>query len=62
MSEQQRVNRTRTSHEQDEQVELPQASTTGSDEGFDALLDEIDGLLENNAAEYVRSFVQKGGQ
>lgn len=62
MSEQQRVNRTRTGHEQDEQVELPQTSTTGSDEGFDALLDEIDGLLENNAAEYVRSFVQKGGQ
>ena len=26
------------------------------------LLDEIDGLLETNAAEYVRSFVQKGGQ
>ena len=26
------------------------------------LLDEIDGLLENNAEEFVRSYVQKGGQ
>ena len=28
----------------------------------DDLLDEIDGLLENNAEEFVRSYVQKGGQ
>lgn len=28
----------------------------------DDLLDEIDGLLENNADEFVRSYVQKGGQ
>lgn len=26
------------------------------------LLDEIDGLLENNAEEFVRAYVQKGGQ
>lgn len=32
------------------------------DAAFDALLDEIDGVLETNAEEYVRSFVQKGGQ
>jgi len=62
VSEQQRANRARTGHEQDEQPDVQRAATTGSDEGFDALLDEIDGLLENNAAEYVRSFVQKGGQ
>ena len=30
--------------------------------GTDELLDEIDGLLENNAEEFVRSYVQKGGQ
>lgn len=30
--------------------------------GADDLLDEIDGLLENNAEEFVRSYVQKGGQ
>ncbi|BCB32251.1 prokaryotic ubiquitin-like protein Pup [Corynebacterium glutamicum] len=31
-------------------------------EGVDSLLDEIDGLLENNAEEFVRSYVQKGGE
>lgn len=35
-----------------------QVNTTGVDD----LLDEIDGLLENNAEEFVRSYVQKGGQ
>ncbi len=30
--------------------------------GVDDLLDEIDGLLETNAEEFVRSYVQKGGQ
>lgn len=28
----------------------------------DELLDEIDGLLEINAEEFVKSYVQKGGQ
>ena len=28
----------------------------------DDLLDEIDGVLERNAEEFVRGFVQKGGQ
>jgi ubiquitin-like protein Pup len=35
-----------------------QINTTGVDD----LLDEIDGLLENNAEEFVRSYVQKGGE
>lgn len=29
---------------------------------YDALLDQIDAVLESDAEEYVRSFVQKGGQ
>ena len=32
------------------------------DSEVDSLLDEIDGVLEVNAEEFVRSFVQKGGQ
>lgn len=35
-----------------------QAQVTGTDD----LLDEIDGLLESNAEEFVKSYVQKGGQ
>lgn len=30
--------------------------------GVDDLLDEIDGLLETNAEDFVRSYIQKGGQ
>lgn len=29
---------------------------------LDSLLDEIDGVLEENAEEFVRNYVQKGGQ
>jgi prokaryotic ubiquitin-like protein Pup len=29
---------------------------------LDDLLDEIDGVLETNAEEFVRSYVQKGGE
>ena len=31
-------------------------------QSLDGLLDEIDEVLESNAEEYVRGFVQKGGQ
>ena len=36
------------------------AEAIGDD--VDALLDEIDDVLEENAEEFVKSFVQKGGQ
>ncbi|MDQ2757140.1 MAG: ubiquitin-like protein Pup [Actinomycetota bacterium] len=32
------------------------------DDDIDSLLDEIDGVLESNAEEFVKGFVQKGGQ
>jgi prokaryotic ubiquitin-like protein Pup len=31
-------------------------------EDVDAILDEIDDVLESNAEDFVRSFVQKGGE
>jgi prokaryotic ubiquitin-like protein Pup len=31
-------------------------------EQLDALIDEIDGLLEENAAEFVENYIQRGGQ
>nr|WP_279402929.1 ubiquitin-like protein Pup [Arthrobacter sp. JCM 19049] len=34
----------------------------GTEAGVDDLLDEIDSVLETNAEEFVRGFVQKGGQ
>ena len=32
------------------------------DDDVDSILDEIDDVLEENAAEFVSSFVQKGGE
>ena len=40
----------------------PSVQSTADTEGVDDLLDEIDGVLENNAEEFVRGFIQKGGQ
>lgn len=32
------------------------------DDDVDAILDEIDDVLESNAEEFVKSFIQKGGE
>lgn len=40
----------------------PAAQASDATQGVDDLLDEIDGVLESNAEEFVRAFVQKGGQ
>ncbi|GAA1803956.1 ubiquitin-like protein Pup [Nesterenkonia flava] len=38
----------------------PQAASQAQE--LDSLLDEIDSVLESNAEEFVKGFVQKGGQ
>jgi ubiquitin-like protein Pup len=38
------------------------SARTNLKEGIDDLLDEIDSVLEENAEEFVRNYVQKGGQ
>ena len=52
--------------EVDEVEELPTSSATENKEALDAdvdsILDEIDEVLEENAEDFVKSFVQKGGQ
>ncbi len=42
----------------------PQVIETGKklQEDTDALVDEIDEVLEENAAEFVKNYVQKGGE
>jgi len=50
----------RGADEPDEALEVGQAHINAA--GTDELLDEIDALLDTNAEEFVRSFVQKGGQ
>ncbi|MDO4911495.1 MAG: ubiquitin-like protein Pup [Corynebacterium sp.] len=46
----------------DDNVEAGLAQKNIPTQDTDDLLAEIDGLLENNAEEFVRSYVQKGGQ
>jgi ubiquitin-like protein Pup len=42
----------------------PEAQTKGKrlKEDMDKLLDEIDSVLEENAEEFIKNYVQKGGQ
>lgn len=65
MSEQ--IHRSRQDEPEPEAADLPGPAATNDavqrqDSDLDDLLDEIDGVLEVNAEEFVRSFVQKGGQ
>ncbi len=51
---------------EDEPEAAPAPTTSARKESLDAdvdaLLEEIDDVLEENAEEFVRGFVQKGGQ
>jgi prokaryotic ubiquitin-like protein Pup len=50
------------------ETEMAEAAPAASERGekikaeLDDLLDEIDEVLEDNAEEFVRNYVQKGGQ
>lgn len=65
MSGQERVNKSSAAQDDEVDVAPPTAPTSDAearDAEVDALLDEIDDVLETNAEEFVASFVQKGGQ
>jgi len=53
---------------EDETEEVVESSTDVAErhekltEDVDAILDEIDDVLESNAEDFVRAFVQKGGE
>ena len=63
--DQQKVSRQQDETEVDE---APQASSDAAerkaalDDDIDAILADIDDVLETNAEEFVRSFIQKGGE
>ena len=59
----------RASRQREEEVEEQEDSSTDVSkrhgklsEDVDALLDDIDEVLESNSEEFVRGFVQKGGE
>ena len=60
-------NRPQKQNEDVEEVEASASSDVAErheklTEDVDAILDEIDDVLESNAEDFVRAFVQKGGQ
>lgn len=66
MAEQQRKSKStsKADKEEVEDVELKNDEKKGEEikDDLDDLLDEIDGVLETNAEEFVKNYVQKGGQ
>jgi prokaryotic ubiquitin-like protein Pup len=62
MAEDQKRVRRRSEDSADAEVEAPPKSERRSTEEVDKLISEIDEVLEENAEEFVRSYVQKGGQ
>jgi prokaryotic ubiquitin-like protein Pup len=53
--------------ENEESVEVARSDDVAErkeqlDEDIDAILDEIDDVLESNAEDFVKSFIQKGGE
>lgn len=47
---------------QEQAVAVDTSQTDGTMDALDAVLDDIESVLEQNAQEYVNSFVQKGGE
>lgn len=62
-----RVRKDRVSKQSDARAESANpgtqgATTAGVPSDIDQILDEIDDVLESNAEDFVRNYVQKGGQ
>ncbi len=58
-----RERRSRTNRvQQEESQDAPAARGEEVAEKIDELLDEIDTVLEENAEEFVKNYVQKGGE
>ena len=64
MPERERKQRPAPKERVDEEVEDVAPTKQGEElkEELDDLLDEIDSVLEENAEDFVKSYVQKGGQ
>jgi ubiquitin-like protein Pup len=64
MAEREQIKKQAPSRTEEEVDEVPAKSERGEElkAELDDLLDEIDEVLEENAEEFVRSYVQKGGE
>lgn len=66
MAGQERVSKSKSEAKRVEELEAEEVKANAEAETLkaetDDLLDEIDSMLETNAEEFVRSYVQKGGE
>jgi len=64
MAEREQIKRSGNPSESEQVEELPETSESGEKlkSDMDDLLDEIDEVLETNAEDFVKSYIQKGGQ
>jgi ubiquitin-like protein Pup len=68
MAEQEQKRKGSSTRSTETETEVEEAAPASSERGekikadLDDLLDEIDEVLEDNAEEFVRNYVQKGGQ
>lgn len=64
MAEREQKRRAPARRDEEEVAEAPPSSETGEKlkAELDDLLDEIDEVLESNAEDFVRGYVQKGGE
>ncbi len=71
MAKQEQGGQGRATRREDETPDAPEPEGAPADaqarqekltEDVDSMLDEIDDVLEENAEEFVRAYVQKGGQ
>ena len=51
-----------TSADTDQAISAGTSASAGQASDVDSILDEIDSVIETNAAAFVQGFVQKGGQ
>ena len=59
---QKKENKKGSEEQVDETVPQGAEKTDGLDQDVDDILDDIDDVLETNAEDFVKSFIQKGGQ
>jgi prokaryotic ubiquitin-like protein Pup len=64
MAEREQIRKPAPARSEEEVAEAPAASESGEKikAELDDLLDEIDEVLETNAEDFVKSYIQKGGQ
>lgn len=64
MAEREQIKKTSTERTEETVQEMPEKTkdTEALKSEIDDLLDEIDGVLEENAHEFVSQYVQKGGE